>query len=326
MIRVGITMGDPAGVGPEIILSVLGFRKPDADVRFTVFGSKEVFSQRARDCNLPLSFSVKNIHPHGLVPLGEYSHQGGAEAMACIESAIQSWEAGRLDALVTGPIHKRAITEAGMPGCGHTEWLANRLGSQRPVMMLAGPRLKVLLATNHLPLRDVADELSTESLWQVIRLSHEELKKYFFPNGPTLALAALNPHGEENGEPGFEERHILIPAVEKAREHGISIDGPISADALFAKAASGQYDAVVALYHDQGLAPLKAIHFHDAVNVTLGLGLVRTSPDHGPAYDIAGKAIADTRSMEAAIEMAIRMVRVNAGGKRNGSGSVIHQD
>ncbi len=313
MIDIGITMGDPAGVGPEIILSVLGLGRFHDDVRFTVFGSKKVFSERALDCNLPLSFSVKNVHPDEAVALGEYSSGGGAAAMASLEAAVRSWKAGDLDALVTGPIHKRAVTEAGMPGCGHTEWLANRLHTKDPVMMLAGSSLKVVLVTNHVPIRRVAKELTLEKLRHVISLSYEELKKYFFPEGPRLALAALNPHGEENGKMGLEEKQVLLPAVEQATREGVSIQGPISADALFAQAASGKYDAVVALYHDQGLGPLKALHFQDAVNVTLGLGMVRTSVDHGPAYDIAGKGIADTTSMKAAIDMAVRMVRTNLG-------------
>jgi 4-hydroxythreonine-4-phosphate dehydrogenase len=195
-------------------------------------------------------------------------------------------------------------------------FLAARLGARLPVMMLCGPRLKVILATTHLALRDVPGALTRAGLVELVRLASAELDRYFHPGGPRLGLSALNPHGEEGGHPGREEREILAPAVAELCALGVAVEGPVPADTLFAQAAEGRYDAAVALYHDQGLAPLKALHFRDAVNVSLGLGRVRCSHDHGPAYDLAGSGRADATSMRAAMELALGMAARDRGAGR----------
>lgn len=302
-------MGDPAGVGPEVLLMALA--EPDLGGRLPVrvFAARGVLERLAAGFGWPLDFERVEAaaDPGANVSAGRYTPEGGRAQLACLEAAAAELAAGRLGALVTGPIHKRALADAGRPGWGHTEWLGHRFGARRPVMMLAGPRLKVILATTHLALRQVPAALTADGLEEVIRVAAADLRRFFHPAGLRLALAALNPHGEEDGHPGLEERELLAPCVQRCRAAGIDLSGPLPGDAVFAQAAAGRYDAVIALYHDQGLAAVKTLHFADAVNVTLGLGRVRTSPDHGPAYDLAGSGRADPSSMKAAIALAARM-------------------
>ncbi|NMB76898.1 MAG: 4-hydroxythreonine-4-phosphate dehydrogenase PdxA [Myxococcales bacterium] len=298
-------MGDPAGVGPEVLLRALA--NETRPVR--VYGDPAWLGAEARALGLPMAFPVEAV---ARVPAdlerGRGSDIGARAQVDCLRVAAAELAAGRIAGLVTGPIHKRALAECGEVGPGQTEWLARRLGARLPVMMLCGPRLRVMLATTHLPLRQVPGALRADSLCDTVRVGAAELRRYFLERPPRLALAALNPHGEEDGRPGREEQEILAPVVETLRREGLDILGPLPADSLFALAAGGRFDAVVALYHDQGLAPLKALGFFDAVNVTLGLGYVRTSPDHGVAYDLAGRGQADPRSMRAAIDTAFAMI------------------
>lgn len=303
-------MGDPGGVGPEVLLMSLADPVTTGGLTARVYASKIVLERRAAALGVSMDFELIDPTRDLDVTPGGYSPETGRAAMACVEAAADDLEAGTIDALVTGPIHKRALAEAGLPGAGHTEWLARRFGVSRPVMMLAGPRLKVVLATTHLPLREVASALSVEGLVEVIEVAARELERYFHPGGVHLAVAALNPHGEEAGRAGREEREVIGPAVERLRARGVRVDGPLSADAVFAAAVGGRYDAVVALYHDQGLAPVKTLQFAETVNVTLGLGYIRTSPDHGPAYDLAGSGVADPTSMKAALTTADAMAGI----------------
>lgn len=298
-------MGDPAGVGPEVLLRALA--SETRPVR--VYGDPAWLFGEARALGLPMAFPVEAA---ARVPVdlarGCGSAAGARAQVDCLRAAAADLATGRISGLVTGPIHKRALADSGEAGPGQTEWLARRLGARRPVMMLCGPQLRVVLATTHVPLREVPGALRSDELCDTVRVGAAELRRYFLESTPRLALAALNPHGEENGRPGREEREILAPAVETLRREGMDIHGPLPADSLFALAAAGRFDAVVALYHDQGLAPLKALCFFEAVNVTLGLGYVRTSPDHGVAYDLAGQGRADPRSMRAAIDTAFAMI------------------
>jgi len=306
-------MGDPGGIGPEVLLCALGDREVRSRVRPRVFADGDWLHRLADRFGWEADFAVEQSGelPAGLAA-GEFSEAGGRAALACLQAAADALRRGEIGALVTAPMHKRAFALAGVPGPGHTEWLAQRFGAQRAVMMLCGPRLKVILATTHVPLRELPGALNRRDLVDTVMVASGELRRYFFLEGPRLALAALNPHGEERGRPGREEREILMPAVEDLKNQGVNIEGPVAGDTVFARAVEGRYDAVVALYHDQGLAPLKTLHAHDGVNVTLGLGVVRTSPDHGVAYDIAHRGIADPASMRAAILLAAEM----AGGNR----------
>ena len=209
--------------------------------------------------------------------------------------------------IVTCPINKAAINAAGYHFPGHTELLAERCGIEKVVMMLAGERLKVCLVTTHLAYRDVPARLSREEILQTVRITAQAFRHQFGIQQPRLAVLALNPHASENGLFGDEEQRIIAPAIEAAQAEGITADGPHSADTLFHFAAKGAYDAVICMYHDQGLIPLKLLHFDDAVNVTLGLPIVRTSVDHGTAYDLAGTGTANTASLIAALKMAEQM-------------------
>lgn len=306
-------MGDPGGIGPEVLLRALDDREVRSRVQPRVFADGDWLRRLADRFGWKADFAVEPAAevPAGL-SAGEFSEAGGRAALACLQSAADALERGEIGALVTAPMHKRAFALAGAAGPGHTEWLAQRFGAGKAVMMLCGPRLKVILATTHLPLRELPRALNRRDLVDTVVLASRELQRYFFPQGPRLALAALNPHGEEQGRPGREEQEVLMPAVEDLKDQGVNIEGPVAGDTVFARAAEGRYDAVVALYHDQGLAPLKTLHPSDGVNVTLGLGVVRTSPDHGVAYDIAHRGVADPASMRAAILLAAEM----AGGSR----------
>jgi len=208
---------------------------------------------------------------------------------------------------VTAPINKALVTRAGFPISGHTELLQSLTGAREVRMMLAGARLRVVLVTTHIALGAVPAALSTRAITRTIIMAHEHLRRYHRLSRPRLAVAGLNPHAGEHGLFGSEEAVIIAPAIRRAAQAGASATGPHPADSLFFRAAAGEFDAVISMYHDQGLIPLKLLHFHDAVNVTLGLPIVRTSPDHGTAYDIAGRDIADPGSMAAALALAARM-------------------
>ena len=213
--------------------------------------------------------------------------------------------------MATAPISKRVLQLAGYPYPGHTELLAKLTHQRECRMMLLGKRLKVVLATVHLPLVQVAQELTRERVRVTLEMAYQGLRKYFAIPRPRLAVAALNPHAGEEGIFGREEKEIIFPAVQGARRQGIHADGPLPADTLFYQAVRGDYDAVVCMYHDQGLIPLKLLHFFGGVGLTLGLPLIRTSVDHGTAYDIAGKDKADPSSMKEAILLAARLARQN---------------
>ncbi|MBN2494797.1 MAG: 4-hydroxythreonine-4-phosphate dehydrogenase PdxA [Deltaproteobacteria bacterium] len=309
MNRIGISIGDPAGVGPEIALAALADPGVAEGIRARIFCAPAVLDHLAAQLDRRAEYdcvAASDLEPGEFRP-GHFDPACARAQVACLAAAADALAAGEIDALVTGPIHKRALAICEQVGPGQTEWLADRFGVERAVMMLAGPRLKVVLATTHLPLREVASRLEIGDLVSILCLAAREIGRLFGLPSPRLGMAALNPHGEERGELGLEERTILQPAIGEARRRGVDVCGPVPADTLFAQAAAGRFDAAVACYHDQGLGPLKALHFAEAVNTTLGLGHVRTSPDHGPAYDIAWQGLADASSMKAAIRLADEM-------------------
>jgi 4-hydroxythreonine-4-phosphate dehydrogenase len=291
------------------LLQALDDQEIRARIRPKVFADGDLLHRLAERFGWRTDFElcqVVSCSPE--VGSGGWTEEGGRASMDCLAAAADALEAKEIDALVTAPMHKRAFAICNAPGPGHTEWLAARFRVEKAVMMLYGPRLRVILATTHVALRDLPRVLTKDGLVDTVALASRELARFFFPKGPRLVVAAFNPHGEEEGRPGREEVDILIPAIEELKKRGVQVEGPIPGDTVFARAAAGDYDAVVALYHDQGLAPLKTLHVHEAVNVTLGLGVVRTSPDHGVAYDIAHRGLADPASMKAAIRLAARMV------------------
>ncbi len=322
---IGVTMGDPAGVGPEIIIKALADEALYRVCTPVVLGDSQLILDRmdATGQRLPLNRVDRPSDARGLagtvdiidlsrmegrVIPGHPTLEGGRAMVNYVFEAVSLIRRGYMQAMVTCPINKSLMHRAGHHYEGHTQLIAHLTGAKGYVMMLAGSRLRVALVTIHVPLRDVALVLNEETVLNTIRVTCEALEHDFGCRGPRVAVSALNPHGGESGLFGAEEETIIGPAVRRAREQGYPVVGPLPADTLFFKAASGQYDAVVAMYHDQGLIPLKLLHFSDAVNVTLGLPIVRTSVDHGTAYDIAGTGQADPSSLVSAIRMAAQIV------------------
>jgi 4-hydroxythreonine-4-phosphate dehydrogenase len=321
---IGITMGDPAGIGPEVIIKALSDAKIFDLCRPVVFGDRGALNLYAGKRRIP---AIREItHPSeaqgqsGRIDLievcrlerevltpGSPRTEGGAAMVNCIVTAVDMAKREKISAVVTCPISKVLMQQVGHPYEGHTQLIASLTGCRDYVMMLAGKKLRVALVTIHCSLMDVPSLLSYEKVFRTIRITSRALEQDFGIPSPRLAVAALNPHAGEQGLFGREEEEIIGPAVRKARDEGHRVEGPFPADTLFYRAAGGEFDAVVAMYHDQGLIPLKLLHFSDAVNVTLGLPIVRTSVDHGTAYDIAGKDKADPSSLKAAIAMAVMM-------------------
>ncbi|HVV53315.1 MAG TPA: 4-hydroxythreonine-4-phosphate dehydrogenase PdxA [Polyangia bacterium] len=307
---IAISLGDPAGIGPEIVARALAER-PDAEV--VVFGDAGVLARAAEAAGVapPRARVVAATHlAPGEVTPGKPNDASGRAQLAYLTAAVDAALAGEVSALVTAPISKEWIARAGFRFPGHTEYLAARAGVSEFAMMLAGPRLRVTVATTHVPLQEVPRLLTVEGIASAIWLTADGLSRRFGIAAPRVAVAGLNPHAGEAGRFGDEEARLVRPAIDRARARlaaagsTATVDGPLVPDSVFRQAAGGAYDAVVALYHDQGLIPLKLLHFDDGVNLTLGLPFVRTSPDHGTAYDIAGSGRARPHSFLAALDLA----------------------
>lgn len=321
---IGITMGCPASIGPEIILKY--FSKPPATSNITpvVLGDVTVLDKCAKDLGYSnikivpwtvgteLPDRAQNIIP--VLPLSNLKETeivwgtpnlSTAKAMAhYITEGVRLAQEGIVDGITTCPISKYSLNQAGFSFPGHTEMLAELTGSKDYAMMMAGDRLRVTLVTIHCALASVPRALTKASIIQLIKTTHHALSIDFGIETPDIAVAALNPHGGENLLFGDEEQTVILPAINEAKQNGISVHGPFPPDTVFFKAAQGDYDAVVCMYHDQGLIPFKLLHFDDGVNITLGLPIVRTSVDHGTAYDIAGTGVADPSSLRCAVELA----------------------
>ena len=281
--RIAITVGDPAGIGPEI-------------------ARKAADDPRVREACEPVLYgATENSFEPGIL-----SGDAGRAAYQAVCFAVRDALAGVVDAIATAPVNKLAFARAGLPWKGHTDLLGHLTGVERLAMMFWSDPLKVVLASVHVPLRDVSSTVTRAVLDNVIDLANDELPAFGLA-APRLAVAGLNPHAGEHGLMGDEEEQVFRPAVEAARARGIAIDGPIPGDTVFVRAVRGEFDAVIASYHDQGLIPVKLLAFGRAVNVTLGLPIIRTSVDHGTAFDIAGKGTADPSSMIEATLLAARL-------------------
>jgi len=241
--------------------------------------------------------------------LGYPNRNSAKAALSYLEFSSKLLKQNKVDAVVTAPISKERLWDIGFNFPGHTEFYASELSGEKFVMMLGGDRLKVVLVTIHIPLKEIWNNLSSDKIKDTVRITNDELKKSFNLKSPKIAVAGLNPHAGEGGKMGTEEEELIIPVINELKEEGICVEGPFSPDTLYYWAYSGKYDVVVSMYHDQGLIPLKLVHFDDAVNVTLGLSKVRTSVDHGTAFNIANKFEANYKSMENAIYTAIEMVK-----------------
>jgi len=285
--RIAITVGDPSGIGPEIAVKAFSDPRVREVAEIVVYGPSTDDALKA-------------------FKTGEVTAESGRVAYETILQAVEDVQAERLDALVTGPINKAAFAAAGLPWKGHTDLLAHLTNAPRVAMMFHSQSLRVVLATVHVPLAEVPQCLTADLLETTIRLAAAELPRFGFPS-PRLALAGLNPHAGEGGLLGKEEVERFLPVVAACRSDNIDIIGPLPADTVFVNAVRGQFDAVVACYHDQGLIPAKLVAFGETVNVTLGLPIIRTSVDHGTAFDIAGQGVADSSSMIEAVLLAARL-------------------
>jgi len=323
---IGITMGDPAGIGPEIIVKALADPTIRRAAKYVVFGMNEQLCYAADAAEIEPFWGrhqhekISKDYPFKVVvaDYDEYSvpawirgpsrPAGEASIRFCLD-AIGAARAGLIDAVVTGPISKTSWKLAGAEWPGHTEMFAQRCRSKRKAMMfIAGP-LKVALATIHEPLFEIRNKFTIGCVFEPIDLLNDALRQYFDMENPRIGVAALNPHAGENGHIGDEEKRIIAPAILMAQEQGINCQGPFPADSLFLRASRGEFDAVVAMYHDQAMIPVKLIGFEQAVNITIGIPIIRTSPAHGTAFDIAGRNRANPSSMKSAIATAIEMAK-----------------
>ncbi|MEA3220540.1 4-hydroxythreonine-4-phosphate dehydrogenase PdxA [Immundisolibacter sp.] len=325
MIRLAITVGEPAGIGPDICLELTRTAQA-ADLELTFIG--DAGHLLARAAALGQAVGIEPFDPHqpaaaaapGTLRVWQVDlprppspgRPDPANALALLEGldhAVAGCLNGRFDAMVTAPLDKGVICDAGIPFSGHTEYLAARTGTAQVVMLLVAGTLRVALATTHLPLRQVPDALSVEGLAGTLRILDHDLRSRFGIARPRIAVCGLNPHAGERGHLGREEIDLIAPAIAAARARGLDLTGPLPADTLFTPARLTPFDAVLAMYHDQGLPVLKYAGFGQAVNVTLGLPIIRSSVDHGTAYDLAATGKADAGSLRAAVTLAAELVR-----------------
>lgn len=317
---VAITAGEPAGVGPEICLMALQclLQQGHPAQQFCLLADAQVLQTTAQRLGLESTLQQLEVRPHPCaepVTAGVLNRANAQQVLALLDDAISGCLQGRYRAMVTAPVHKGIINDAGIPFTGHTEYLAERSSTPRVVMLLTAetlppplpPALRVALATTHLPLKQVSAALSVELLVDSLNILQRELQQRFGIAQPRLLVCGLNPHAGEGGHLGREEIDIIEPALQQARQQGLNITGPLPADTLFHPTRLQQADAVLAMYHDQGLPVLKFASFGAAVNVTLGLPFVRTSVDHGTALDLAGTGRADCGSLVSAIELALKL-------------------
>jgi 4-hydroxythreonine-4-phosphate dehydrogenase len=310
---IAVTSGEPAGIGPEICLALAERHFP---AHIVVLGDRELIEGRARQCGRS-SAGLDILH----IPLAAPSQPGKLDAanagyvLALLDRALAGCQSGEFAAMVTAPVHKSIINDAGISFTGHTEYLADKTNTPRVVMMLAGAELRVALATTHLPLKDVSAAITPVELETTLRILHNDLREKFGFTNPRILVAGLNPHAGEGGHMGREEIEVIAPVLEKLRqpEHGgMNLIGPLPADTMFTKNVLAGSHAQLAMYHDQGLVVLKYAAFDDGINITLGLPIIRTSVDHGTALDLAGTGRASPTSLFAAVEAAIDMAQRRA--------------
>ena len=322
--RIAVTMGDPAGIGPEVVLKAVAEEEIQRVCIPIIIGDAQLLAHTARTLDLqsgydivrsdepipeqlsePIIFHLDNIN--GIIESGVESSAAGKAAGGYIEAAVELCAAGSVDAIATAPINKRSLFLGGYSFPGHTEFLAHLTGTEEYAMAFVAANLRIVLISTHVPLAEAIRLVERDRIIRTINLTNRELKRWGIER-PRLAMAALNPHGAEGGLFGMEETSEIAPAVAACREaDDINVEGPYSADTVFLRASRGEFDAVIACYHDQAMIPVKCLSFGEAVNVTLGLPFIRTSVDHGTAFDIAGKGVAEHSSMVAAIKLAAEL-------------------
>jgi 4-hydroxythreonine-4-phosphate dehydrogenase len=314
-----LTTGEPAGIGPDLVLAAAA---DDWDAHLIAIGNRSLLIERAQTLGLSIalhpytSTDSPQRHRPGQLPFidiplhaackpGHPDIQNASHVLAQLDMAVNLCQSGECAAMVTAPVHKAVINDAGMPFSGHTEYLTDATGAEQSVMLLVSGDLRVALATTHLPLRAVPDALDPQRLRHMLCTLHRDLLSRFGCTDPRITVLGLNPHAGEGGHLGSEDQALIAPVCEKLREEGLNILGPVPADTAFIPSLRAQTDAYLAMYHDQGLPVLKALSFHGAVNITLGLPIIRTSVDHGTALDLAATGKADPGSLKAAIQSAI---------------------
>ena len=308
-----ITLGDPAGVGAEVALKALADPEIQRSARFIVLGDRVAVTPAERSTgirldSLPVEFrDCHTLPPDAVVAMGTLRAEYGAAAVRYVHDATLMCLRGEADAMVTAPLNKEAVTLSGRQFSGHTEYIAELCNASDSRMLLAGQRLSVVHVSTHISLREACN-LSTERIIRTIELGDEAMKLLGKPR-PRIAVCGLNPHAGEHGLFGTEDERFILPAVEACRARGINCEGPVAPDTIFFRAANGSHDLIVAMYHDQGHIPMKLLDFEATVNMSLGIPILRTSVDHGTAFDIAGKNIAGAANMKAAIRMAVTMAR-----------------
>ena len=326
---IGITMGDPTGIGPEIVIKALLDRSIREKVFPVVFGDKGVLARVAQDIGITdvrfreiasidsvrnaeigkREILVKSISNLKMTKLryGRPDRNCGRAMVNYVKEAVDAAMVGYIDAIVTAPINKEAINEAGFRYGGHTDMIADFTGTKEFTMMFISKHFKVSLVTIHVPLKDVSMRITPQRIYKVGLLTWKTLRQYFGLKNPKIGVCGLNPHAGEGGIFGDEEKDLIYPGIVSMRSKGIDAEGPLSPDSAFWRAYNKEFDAIIAMYHDQGLIPVKLIDFDNAVNVTIGIPIIRTSPGHGTAYNIAGQGKANPEPMKAAIELAYQM-------------------
>jgi len=325
IINIGITMGDPAGIGPEVLVKSLAAIPLHEKVRFLVFGDLDILSREAKKASLSIDFSIfkkpgdrldpdsvnvcslTNLKPEDC-SYGNSTKDCANAAMTYVDSAINLAKDGLLDGFITAPVSKNSIRRIVTNFTGHTEYIASKVRVSNPVMLMVTPKLKVVPLTTHITVIDAVKNLSSTLIVDTLKTINAYIPSYFGIKSPRIAVSGLNPHAGEDVF-GTEEDDIIKPAIAKANKLEMKVDGPFAPDSVFLKGLNGSYDVILAMYHDQALIPVKTMFFEQVVNVTLGLPFIRTSPGHGVAFDIAGRNIAKHESMLAAILQTVSMAK-----------------
>lgn len=324
-VRVGVSIGDINGIGPEVIMKAFEDNRILMDCTPIIYGSPKVFSfykkqlgvndfnyQSVQSSNEAANRKINVINVFSADPeiqMGQVTELGGKYAFESLEAATQDLASGKIDVLVTAPISKEGMAKSGFQFPGHTEYLADLAGGTEALMLMTANNLRVGLVTSHIPINKVSESLTIQKVYDKIVAFNASLKKDFMIAKPKIAVFGLNPHAGESGKMGTEESETIIPAIQKASNDGILAFGPYPADGFFGSGAIKQFDGILAMYHDQGLAAFKALAFDEGVNFTAGLPIIRTSPDHGTAFDIVGKNCASAQSIRSAIYLAIDVYR-----------------
>jgi 4-hydroxythreonine-4-phosphate dehydrogenase len=324
-IKVGISIGDVNGIGPEVIIKALRDNRILAECTAIIYGSTRTMNFHKKSLNedefnyqkcksadeaVPRKINIVSVWNEDVeYRLGESNKDGGKFAFLSLEAATADLAAGKIDVLVTAPISKDGIQQAGFQFAGHTEYLANKANQDEALMMMVGPKMRVALVSSHIPLKDVSSSLTKDKIIGKARALNHSLQRDFGIQKPKIAILGLNPHAGENGKLGKEETEVIIPAIQALQIGSTIVSGPFPADGFFGSSQWTQFDGILAMYHDQGLTAFKALSFDEGVNFTAGLPIVRTSPDHGTGFDIAGKNIASGQSMRSAIYLAMDVWR-----------------